>query len=359
MKSEKTTLPPFAIIAHSLMEWYGVHQRKMPWRGVSDPYRIWLSEVILQQTRVAQGTPYYLRFLERFPNVIELADAPEDAVLKTWEGLGYYSRARNLHRAAQMVRDDGQGRFPTSYSDLLNLPGVGPYTAAAIASICYDEPVVVVDGNVSRVVSRLFGLRDVVNSTAGERKVRTYAQLLLEEVDDPGGFNQAIMEFGALHCVPQNPNCLSCPLVDRCEAFRTGKVAELPVKKKAKRPENRYMVYHVVLDNGFTYLRKRPTGDVWAGLYEFILQEGQEAYEEAGKMSDPVRVVDMRHLLSHRVIHARFLIYQGALQVNDPDAMRIPWSDLPNHALSRLTTRFLENSLNITDLPAGGSPIFT
>jgi len=264
--------PLLSHFAPNLLRWAATHHRPMPWKGERDPYRIWLSEVILQQTRVEQGWPYYLRFVEAYPTVRHLADAPEDAVLKLWEGLGYYSRARNLHATARHVADQLQGQFPDSYAGLLTLKGVGEYTAAAIASFAYDLPHAVLDGNVYRVLARCFGIETPTNAPAAKREFTALANALLDPAQ-PAAFNQAMMDFGATVCTPAQPLCPVCPLNTDCVAYRLGKVAELPRKAKAKARKDRFFVYAVFDYQGTTFVRQRIEPDIWQNLYEFPLLE--------------------------------------------------------------------------------------
>ena len=213
------------------MNWYATAQRDLPWRGTTDPYKVWLSEIILQQTRVIQGLPYYQRFISNYPTITDLAKAPEEEVLKLWQGLGYYSRAKNLHHTAQYIATELGGIFPKTYKELVKLKGIGDYTASAIASFCYNEPCPVVDGNVYRVLSRVFGIATPINSTQGAKEFKALAHECLDKAN-AGVYNQAIMEFGALQCTPQSPNCANCVLRDHCWAFHHNKVNELPVKLK-------------------------------------------------------------------------------------------------------------------------------
>ena len=219
------------ILSEKLIYWYLQNKRELPWRKTKDPYRVWLSEIMLQQTRVAQGLPYFLKFTKAFPTVFDLAKADESEVLKLWQGLGYYSRARNLHFTAKYIAEELNGMFPENYKGLLQLKGVGDYTASAIASICYDEPVAVVDGNVYRVLSRYFGIATPINSTKGIKEFKELAQTLID-ASQPGVYNQAIMDFGALHCKPQNPLCNECPVSDSCVALAKNSIKELPVKER-------------------------------------------------------------------------------------------------------------------------------
>lgn len=307
-----------------LTDWYELHKRSLPWRDSSDPYRIWLSEIILQQTRVSQGLPYYNRFVEAFPTVQNLAAAPQEDVLKLWQGLGYYSRARNLQTAALQIVDNG-GKFPKTYKKLLDLKGVGEYTAAAIASFAYNEVVAVVDGNVYRVLSRIFGISLPINSSEGIKEFKRLANELIDR-ENPAQHNQAIMEFGALQCVPKNPDCTVCPFQKSCLASKEGRIKELPVKiKKTKiiSLHHHYMV--TITPSGKTLLQERPQSGIWAGLYEFPFVEADGAllpkelidsqdfinvyrevrFRESGYNQQPII-----HKLSHRKIHAYFWIIQ-------------------------------------------------
>ncbi len=259
-------------ISEIITGWYKKNRRSLPWRATRDPYRIWLSEVILQQTRISQGTAYYQAFVGRFPDINALAGASEQEVIKLWQGLGYYSRARNLHAAARQVVGDLDGMFPASRDELLNLKGIGPYTAAAIASIAYNEPVAAVDGNVARVISRLFAIDTPVNTPKGEKEISGMAETLLDR-DDPGEHNQAMMEFGALQCVPVNPDCHGCPLNSLCRAFAEDRVAELPVKLKKAKIKKRYFTYMVISHQKHTYIERRTSDDIWKELYQFPLTE--------------------------------------------------------------------------------------
>ena len=293
-------------IARILMTWYDVHRRDLPWRETSDPYAIWLSEVILQQTRVAQGRDYYLRFLREFPTVEALAAADEDCVMRLWQGLGYYSRARNLHAAARQVV--AMGGFPTTFEGLRGLRGVGDYTAAAIASFAFRRDVAVVDGNVLRVVSRLFGVADPIDTAAGRQMVTSLARQLLP-VGQSARYNQAVMEFGALQCVPGRPDCAACPLTHRCVALAQGTVVQLPVKSHRPKVTERWFNYFYVHDSRFMYIHKRMERDIWHGLYELPLVEGEgEAcppLSREGMGEATFRFVRrVRHVLTHQVIHA-------------------------------------------------------
>ncbi|WP_022825442.1 A/G-specific adenine glycosylase [Hymenobacter norwichensis] len=301
------------------MEWYPRHRRDLPWRHTRDPYAIWLSEVILQQTRVKQGLPYYLTYISTYPTVQDLAAAPEDEVLRHWQGLGYYSRARNMHHTAQQVVSEYDGRFPETYAELLKLRGVGQYTAAAIASFAFDEKVAVLDGNVFRVLARVFGLAQDIAAPASRRVFQVLADQLIP-AEAPAEFNQAIMEFGAIQCTPVNPDCLFCPLQTQCYAFQHGMVNELPVKSKAKAARTRHFHYLVLRHADTVYMRKRGPKDIWEGLYDFALTEKDvadlsavellQAVEALGgqlstsRAEEPVQA--MRHILSHQKVEAKF-----------------------------------------------------
>ena len=315
-------LPPEpGFFAATLLNWYQKHRRPLPWRETRDPYAIWLSEIILQQTRVAQGLPYYQTFLSAYPTVHDLANAPEDEVLRHWQGLGYYSRARNLHQTAKYVSEELGGFFPDNYSDLLKLKGVGSYTAAAIASFAFKEPVAVLDGNVFRVLARIFGIPDDIMSPLGKRTFQELANKLVSQTE-PDTYNQAIMEFGAIQCTPVMPDCLFCPFQDHCYAFRHGLVAALPHKSKAKAPRVRHFHYFVFQFGEAFYLKKRLPGDIWQGLYDFHLLESEtktlsldEMIAELGILQQDVPMPNIKmpspaykHVLSHQKVFATFYL---------------------------------------------------
>ena len=297
----------FSIVLRS---WYREHRRTLPWRDTTDPYRIWLSEVILQQTRVDQGLPYYLRFLEAFPDVVSLANAPEQQVLRLWQGLGYYSRARNLQEAAKQVLKFHQGRFPSDYQAIRSLKGVGDYTAAAIASFAFGLPYPVVDGNVYRFLSRLFGIYTPIDSNAGKNDFRQLAQTLLDPVN-PAEHNQAIMEMGAMVCKPRTPLCEACPFIGGCHALAFGRINDLPVKSKKQKVSIRHLDYFFIHDGVETLVRQRSEKDIWQGLYELPLLESPAGVSPLSEppvsavlevsdfqvMGSPVSI---RHQLSHR-----------------------------------------------------------
>ncbi|MBK9336648.1 MAG: A/G-specific adenine glycosylase [Lewinellaceae bacterium] len=261
-----------AFFRENLLAWHAGHQRPMPWKGERDPYKVWLSEVILQQTRVEQGLPYYERFVVAYPTVRHLAEAPEDDVFKNWEGLGYYSRARNLHAAARYIASDLGGVFPDTYAGIRALQGVGDYTAAAVAAFAFGLPYAVLDGNVYRVLARFFGIETPTNSPAAKREFSALAQRLLDSAR-PGAYNQAIMDFGAGQCTPKQPACATCPLAAHCVAARSGSVARLPVKARAAPKQSRFFAYAVFYHGDTVWVRPRTGNDIWQNLYEFPLLE--------------------------------------------------------------------------------------
>jgi A/G-specific adenine glycosylase len=345
-------------ISNILIDWYKTNKRDLPWRNIDDPYKIWISEIILQQTRVNQGTSYYLRFIERFPTVAELAKSDEDEVLKYWQGLGYYSRARNLHKAAKQIITIFDGKFPTEHSDILSLAGVGEYTASAISSFAYNNNYAVVDGNVFRFLSRLFGIETPIDTTSGKKEFTNLAHEILFTIH-PGIHNQAIMEFGALQCVPNSPNCNICPLNNTCRAFQTNSIATLPIKSKKTKTQNRYFNYLFINYQNFTFVQKRTIKDIWQNLYEFPLIESNHLltdaeltdhdsfkaiFEGITKIEISKKTNPMKHVLSHRVIYAQFRsITIDALGNNLENFIKVPISAIDNYPVSRLMELFLEN----------------
>ncbi len=335
-----------------LLPWYRENHRSLPWRETKDPYRIWLSEVMLQQTRVDQGLGYYLRFTERWPTVAELAAAHENEVLKEWQGLGYYSRARNLLKAAEQVMEEHDGKFPDNHVDLLKLKGVGDYTAAAIASICFHRADAVVDGNVYRVLARVFGIDTPIDSTAGRKQFKELATELLD-VKLPGDHNQAVMELGATVCTPKSPDCMHCPIQAKCVAFATGTIASLPVKQGKTKTRDRFFNYlHIAAGNGI-YMRQRTGKDIWTGLYELPLVESDKPLTERalgtvlGKTFRPGWSIRRkheaaRHVLSHQVIHAVFWSVILPEKFTPPeDWERVPLKKLDTLAVPRLIERWM------------------
>ncbi len=307
-----------------LLAWHVEHQRPLPWKGERDPYKVWLSEIILQQTRVEQGLPYYERLLAAYPTVEHLAQAPLDDVLKHWQGLGYYSRARNLHAAAQYIAFERGGVFPDTFEGLRALKGVGDYTAAAIASFAFNLPHAVLDGNVYRVLGRFFGIETPVNTPEARKRFSALAQQLLDPMR-PGAYNQAIMDFGASQCRPRQPLCEQCPLAVRCVAFQQRRVEQLPRKNPPTPRQQRFFLYAVFQKGRSVWMQQRPMGDIWANLYEFALWETEGLPEEPAPLAPQVAarffaeasslsfhgvLGPYRQTLSHRVVHALFYVFQ-------------------------------------------------
>lgn len=339
-----------------LIRWYDRNKRDLPWRDTTDPYIIWISEIILQQTRVDQGYAYFDRFVKRFPSVDLLAQAEEDEVLKLWQGLGYYSRARNLHAAAKMVLEKYQGVFPQDYTDVLSLKGVGEYTAAAIVSFAYDQPHAVVDGNVFRVLSRIFAVEEPIDSTKGKKLFFQLAQELLDD-KRAGLHNQAIMEFGALQCVPVSPDCNSCPASVMCLAYAQDKVKAYPVKAGKQKVRIRFFNYFDVrYGDGYMLLHKRTAKDIWQGLYELPLIETTEAMSveelhrtdgfrrifENGDELHMKYITQMKHILSHQTIHAAFYQVEVRKVSAVDEYIEVRANDVDEYPVSRLVHKYLE-----------------
>ena len=339
--------------SNKLVSWYQNNKRDLPWRNTVNPYHIWLSEIILQQTRVLQGTPYYLAFLKAFPTIDDLANASEDKVLKMWQGLGYYSRARNLHFTAKDIVNNFGGEFPKDYNKVLKLKGIGVYTAAAITSFAFDMPYAVVDGNVIRVLSRVFGVSTPFDTSAGKKEFQQLAQELLIE-KDAAIYNQAIMEFGAIQCKPKSPDCSSCPMQDFCVAYTANSVAELPVKSKKIKVKNRFLHYLMIEQEDNIFLGKRKSG-IWTGLYEFPFLEFPVKMDEKQVMQSDewlkiflnstcdVKSVSSEfiHILSHQKIHAQFWQIKAA-DVVLKEYELIPKNSLLEFPVSRLTEKYFE-----------------
>ena len=313
----------------TLLNWFALNGRDLPWRHTKDAYAIWLSEVILQQTRIQQGMDYWLRFVRRWPRVEDLAAATEDEVLREWQGLGYYSRARNLHAAAQQIAANGS--FPNTLDGIKKLKGVGDYTAAAIGSIAFGLPAAVVDGNVYRVLARHYGIDTPINTTQGKRLFTELAQSLLP-VDQPASFNQAMMDFGAIQCTPTSPKCMLCPLQESCEAFRSGRVGELPVKEKKLTIQTRRFTYMYIRCQGKTAIRKRAAGDIWQGLWEPVLAEGCGMLAGAKLLRK-----DVKHVLTHRILLADFYLLETEAFPALPEGyIWIDETELDKYAVPRL-----------------------
>ncbi|CAL2074962.1 A/G-specific adenine glycosylase [Tenacibaculum dicentrarchi] len=343
------------MITSKLIYWYLKNKRDLPWRKTKDPYLVWLSEIMLQQTRVAQGLPYFISFTTNFETVFDLAKADQTTVLKLWQGLGYYSRARNLHFTAKQVANDFNGVFPNTYKELLKLKGIGDYTASAIASVCYDEPVAVVDGNVYRVLARYFGIKTAINSSKGIKEFKELAQTLID-VSQPGMYNQAIMDFGALQCKPQNPLCDSCPLSESCVALDKKLIKELPVKEKKIKVKKRYFNYLVVVtDDNKTNIEQRIGKGIWQGLYQFPLIETTTAINETQLIEQPefaklfpketiltlFNQKDIVHKLSHQHLSTKFWI----VKTTNTSEKTILWNDIKQYPVPVLIDNFLNEFL--------------
>ena len=329
-------MTPFVL---TLLNWFHDNGRDLPWRQTHDPYAIWLSEVILQQTRIEQGRPYWQRFMQRWPTVEALAAATEDEVLREWQGLGYYSRARNLHTAARQVVQ--QGGFPTTLEGIRALKGVGDYTAAAIGSIAYGLPAAAVDGNVYRVLSRYFGIDTPINTTEGKKLFATLAQeqllpALNREGMGAGLYNQAMMDFGAMQCTPAAPQCPSCPLAEGCTAFRENRVDQLPVKQKTLKVKERHLTYIYIRCDGSTAIHRRPAGDIWQGLYEPWLADSVPAGAVLLRQN-------VKHVLTHRVLYADFWLWEVQHRPTLPaDYQWVREEELDRYGVPRLVERLLE-----------------
>ena len=339
-------------ISKSILEWFRANGRELPWRGTHDPYAIWLSEVILQQTRVQQGWHYWEQFMQRWPTVEALAQATEDEVLRQWQGLGYYSRARNLHKAALQVV--ALGGFPRTYEGLRSLCGVGDYTAAAIASMAFGLPVAVVDGNVYRVLARHYGIATPINTAEGKKEFAQLAQALLP-AGEAASYNQAIMDFGALQCTPQSPRCLDCPLQESCVALREGRVGQLPVKLKKLKIRQRHLIYIYVRHQGQTALRRRGPGDIWQGLWEPLVIEnsGLRIENSPCAANSPFSILNfqlirqsVRHVLTHQVLLCDFYLWQPEERPTLPEGyVWVDESEIDRYALPRLIEKMLPSLL--------------
>lgn len=347
-----------SFFAKTLETWYKSNQRDLPWRNTRDPYKVWISEIILQQTRVMQGLDYFNRFIERFPDVYSLASASEDEVLLYWQGLGYYSRARNLHAASKTIVQNGG--FPVTFGEIRRLKGIGDYTAAAIASFAFGLPHAVVDGNVLRVLSRVFGLDTPVDSTQGKKEISQLAHILLDH-EHPDIYNQAIMDFGAIQCVPKSPDCSICPLSDKCVAFNENKVDLLPIKVHKAKVRDRFFNYLLVVSQGECLLHQRTGNDIWKGLYEFPLVESDVSLcaDELVKHPDFIKINsqlndpkslelikgDVKHVLSHQVIHVNFYLLSSESWsgCEFEEFKKVEMASLKSYPVSRLISCLMED----------------
>ena len=351
------------LLHNKLIEWYEVNHRILPWRETDDPYKIWISEIILQQTRVAQGMEYYYRLITRFPDIQSLADAEEDEVLLYWQGLGYYSRARNLHKAAQLMKNHAifhqamrllgdKARGEEIFAALRSMPGVGDYTAGAIASFAFNLPYPALDGNVYRVLSRLYDCEIAFDTTQGKKHFRQMAEELLDK-ERPRLFNSAIMELGALHCVPTAPDCSTCPLNTWCKALTNNTVELLPVRKPRPKVRDRYLEYTIyITPEKTTLIHQRKGNDIWKHLWEFPLEEIDRCAVDRvavdrtkGTVDRYAEVLELTHVLSHQKLHARFVIKNVSELPEIPDTLVVKLSELDNYAFSRLTLNAIEKLL--------------
>jgi A/G-specific adenine glycosylase len=346
-------------IGKRIVEWFVNKGRKYAWRETSDPYRIWLSEIMFQQTRIEQGLPFYEKFTEKWPTIFDLANASDDEIMKAWQGLGYYSRARNLIQTARVIVNEFDGEFPSSYEELLKLKGIGPYSAAAIASIAFGLDHAVVDGNVFRVLSRFYGDDTPIDSTAGKKKFSMLAQEQLP-VGRAADYNQGLMDLGAIVCMPRNPACESCPLMADCRAFANGNPQDFPVKNATRKIKNRWFNYFIPEER--LYLRKRNGGDIWRDLYEFPGFESQDALsqeedllrEEANRYFGTGaevsrKIEELSQLLSHQKIHATFWLIKNAGMGTDYEQLiKVNEDSIEDYAFPKVIDRYLQkNTLNL------------
>lgn len=325
--------------ANTIISWFQENGRALPWRETKDPYAIWLSEIILQQTRIAQGWEYWERFMAQYPKVEDLAAASEDEVLRLWQGLGYYSRARNLHAAAKQIV--ALGKFPDTLEDIKALKGVGDYTAAAIGSFAFDIPAAVVDGNVYRVLSRYFGIDTPINSTQGKKEFAALAQSLIP-ASDAAAYNQGMMDFGAIQCTPQSPRCLLCPLAETCVALREGRVEDLPVKLKTLKVQTRRLAYIYIRCNGEIAIHRRGEGDIWQGLWE---PYNVSVLPALPTFDAPLvlKAKDVKHVLTHRILLADFYLLETKKRPLLPDDyIWIKESEISEYGIPRLIEILLE-----------------
>lgn len=322
----------------TLLRWFAQYGRELPWRGIDDPYGIWVSEVILQQTRIEQGRDYWQRFMQRFPTVESLAAASEDEVLRLWQGLGYYSRARNMHAAARQIVEGGG--FPRTIDGLRGLKGVGDYTAAAVGSMAFGLPAAAVDGNVYRVLARHYGIDVPINTPRGKRTFETLAQELLPE-GEASAFNQAMMDFGATWCTPRSPRCIDCPVAHTCDALHTGRISQLPVKEKKLKVLERRFSYIYIRCGDKTALRRRPAGDIWQGLWEPLLVESGPLPDLGCALN--LLASDVKHVLTHRILRVDFYLAEPLTRPALPTGYQwVDESDLGEYAMPRLVEKLLE-----------------
>jgi len=346
-----------------IIKWYKKYKRDLPWRKTKDPYKIWVSEIILQQTRVNQGYNYYLEFINKFPDINALAYSSLDKLLKVWQGLGYYSRARNMHKTAKFITENFNGTFPHKFEELIKLNGVGEYTASAIASICYNKPYAVIDGNVFRVLARIFGIKEYIDTTNGKKKFKKLANKLISK-NNPSLYNQAIMEFGAIQCMPKNPLCTNCPFVNSCYAYNNNSINSLPAKNKKKKIKNRYFYYLIINYNGNTYLNKRTEKDIWNSLYEFPLIE-MNAKVDDEKVIQSEQFISIfghskiliqkrkttfyKHILTHQHIYAKYFYIElkNSFHYLNSHYIKTSFENINNYPFPKLVNIIIEDFMQL------------
>ncbi len=331
-----------------IVDWYRLNKRNLPWRNSSNPYFIWLSEIILQQTRVDQGTSYYLKFIKNYPTVLDLANADEQDILNDWQGLGYYSRARNLHFSAKLIRDEYKGQFPDNFKEIIKLKGVGQYTASAIASFAFNESKAVVDGNVYRLLSRVFDINTPIDSTKGSKDFQELADQLIDPLN-PAEHNQAIMEVGAIVCTPKSPCCPSCPLNTICLAKQNNTISKRPIKQGKIKVRDRYFHYLIFDKNGRLFIEKRTEKGIWQNMYQFPLIETTSKEVDLGKELNELKTSEStttKHILSHQRIHTVFHHFNGFPAKKGNSWIEIDRKDIQDYPIPRVIDRYLENQVN-------------
>ena len=343
-------------LSYLLLKWYQNNKRNLPWRNTTNPYHIWISEIILQQTRINQGMDYYNNFINTFPDIQSLANADEEQVLKLWQGLGYYSRARNLHFAAKQIINNFNGIFPNEYDKILSLKGIGEYSAGAIASISFDLAFPAIDGNVQRLISRLYGIEDAINSKDGKNKIKGIVNELIDK-NNPGDFNQSLIELGALICKPQKPECEKCPIADYCYSFKNHKQNEFPRKIKLKKPKDRLLYYLFInQQNTYTYICKRDKNDIWKNLYDFPQINIKDDNKNESNLIDEIKKIlnndefivkkihpFIKHQLTHQTIYTCFTEVYIDSNIKLKDSIKITLNDINKYPFPKLIENFIFN----------------
>lgn len=345
-------------ITENLLFWYKNNKRNLPWRNTKNPYHIWISEVILQQTRITQGIDYYHNFINKFPDIHSLANTDEENVLKIWQGLGYYSRARNLHFAAKQIVNERNGIFPNEYAKILKLKGIGEYSAGAIASISFNLPFPAIDGNVQRLISRIYGIEEPINSKDGKNKIYYIVNELIDK-SKPGDFNQSLIELGALICKPQNPECPKCPIIEYCFAFKNHKQKDFPQKIKLKKPKSRYLYYLVINQNNtHTYVCKRENDDIWKNLYDFPQIETKEEIKDDNILIEKIKNMittdsliinkihlPVKHQLTHQTLYSTFIEVSIDENIIINNTIKIQLSQINKYPFPKLIENFIFNKI--------------